>query len=58
MGSKVKLELPSKMDYLGIPDAILMEIGSDLDCCTRALEELGRHPLRVLLGALGGQKII
>ena len=29
------------MDYLGVPDAVLMEIGSDLDCCRRSIEELG-----------------
>ena len=30
------------MSCLGVPDAVLMELGSDLDCCRKALEELSR----------------
>jgi serine/threonine-protein kinase RsbW len=52
LGSKVKLELPSKMDYLGIPDVILMEIGSELECCSRALEELGASVIEACTNAM------
>ncbi len=40
------------MEYLGIPDAILMEIGSDMDCCRRALEELGTSVIEACTNAM------
>lgn len=40
------------MEYLGIPDAVLMEIGSDLDCCQRALEELGTSVIEACTNAM------
>ena len=52
MGSKIRLELPSKMDFLGVPDAVLMEIGGDLECCTRALEELGASVIEACTNAM------
>ena len=52
MGSKIRLELPSKMEYLGVPDVVLMEIGSDLDCCTRGLEELGASVIEACTNAM------
>ena len=52
MGSKIRLELPSKMDFLGVPDVVLMEIGGDLECCTRALEELGASVIEACTNAM------
>ena len=52
MSSKIRLILPSKMDYLGVPDAVLMEIGGDLDCCRRALEELGASVIEACTNAM------
>ncbi len=52
MSSKIVLKLPSQMDYLGIPDAVLMEIGSDLDCCRRSLEELGTSVIEACTNAM------
>ena len=40
------------MEYLGVPDAVLMEIGSDLDCCTRSLEELGTSVIEACTNAM------
>lgn len=40
------------MDYLGVPDAVLMEIGSDLDCCRRSLEELGTSVIEACTNAM------
>ena len=40
------------MEYLGVPDAVLMEIGSDLDCCRRALEELGSSVIEACTNAM------
>ena len=40
------------MDYLGVPDAVLQEIGSDLDCCRRSLEELGTSIIEACTNAM------
>ncbi len=40
------------MDYLGVPDAVLMEIGSDLDCCRRSLEDLGSSVIEACTNAM------
>jgi serine/threonine-protein kinase RsbW len=50
--SRIELKIPSKMEYLGIPDAILMEIGSDMDCCRRAMEELGTSVIEACTNAM------
>ncbi|MCP4293515.1 MAG: ATP-binding protein [bacterium] len=52
MSSRIILKLPSQMEYLGVPDAVLMEIGSDLDCCTRSLEELGTSVIEACTNAM------
>lgn len=52
MDSKIELTIPSKMEYLGIPDAILMEIGSDMDCCRRSMEELGTSVIEACTNAM------
>nr|MEE4269554.1 ATP-binding protein [Candidatus Krumholzibacteria bacterium] len=52
MTSKIILKLPSQMEYLGVPDAVLMEIGSDLDCCKRQLEELGTSVIEACTNAM------
>ncbi len=40
------------MQYLGVPDAVLQEIGSDLDCCRRGLEELGSAVIEACTNAM------
>ncbi len=50
--SRVILKLPSQMQFLGLPDAVLMEIGSDLECCTRSLEELGTSVIEACTNAM------
>jgi serine/threonine-protein kinase RsbW len=40
------------MEYLGIPDVVLMEIGSDLDCSSRCLEELGTSIIEACTNAM------
>jgi serine/threonine-protein kinase RsbW len=40
------------MEYLGVPDAVLMEIGGDMDCCRRALEELGTSLIEACTNAM------
>ena len=52
MASRIEIRLPSNMEYLGVPDAVLMEIGSDMDCCKRALEELGTSVIEACTNAM------
>ncbi len=40
------------MQYLGVPDAVLLEIGSDLDCCRRGLEDLGSAVIEACTNAM------
>ncbi len=40
------------MQYLGVPDAVLLEIGSDLGCCRRALEDLGSAVIEACTNAM------
>ncbi len=40
------------MEYLGVPDAVLMEIGSDLECERRSLEELGTSVIEACTNAM------
>ncbi len=46
------MKLPSRMQYLGVPDAVLLEIGSDLECCRRALEELSSAVIEACTNAM------
>ena len=40
------------MEYLGVPDVVLMEIGSDLECAGRCLEELGTSVIEACTNAM------
>lgn len=40
------------MEYLGIPDAVLMEIGSDMECSKNDLEELGTSVIEACTNAM------
>jgi len=52
VASRIEIRLPSNMDYLGVPDAVLMEIGSDMECGKRALEELGTSVIEACTNAM------
>lgn len=52
MTSRIELRLPSNMEFLGVPDAILMEIGSDMDCDKQSLEELGTSVIEACTNAM------
>lgn len=52
MTSRIELRLPSNMEFLGVPDAILMEIGSDMDCEKQSLEELGTSVIEACTNAM------
>lgn len=52
MNSRIELKLPSQMTFLGIPDAVLLEIGSDLDCPRNLIEELGTAVIEACTNAM------
>lgn len=52
MTSRIEIRLPSNMDFLGVPDAVLMEIGSDMDCSKQSLEELGTSVIEACTNAM------
>ena len=52
MASRIELHLPSNMEYLGVPDAVLMEIGSDMECSKNDLEELGTSVIEACTNAM------
>jgi serine/threonine-protein kinase RsbW len=52
VATRVEIKLPSDMQYLGVPDAVLMEIGGDMDCEKRALEELGTSVIEACTNAM------
>ena len=49
---RIELKLPSQMAFLGIPDAVLLEVGSDLDCPRQVIEELGTAVIEACTNAM------
>ena len=52
MSTRVELRLPSRMEYLGVPDVVLLEIGTELGCGKRSLEELGTAIIEACTNAM------
>ena len=52
MKPRIELKLPSQMAYLGVPDAVLLEVGSDLDCPRHLIEELGTAVIEACTNAM------
>lgn len=52
MSTRVELRLPSRMEYLGVPDVVLLEVGGELGCCKRGLEELGTAIIEACTNAM------
>ncbi len=52
MTSTLTIKLPNRMEYLGVPDVVLMEIGSELECSRRSLEELGTAVIEACTNAM------
>lgn len=52
MNSHIELKLPSQMAYLGVPDAVLLELGSDLDWPRPLVEELGTAVVEACTNAM------
>ncbi|MCP4574339.1 MAG: ATP-binding protein [bacterium] len=52
MESRLTLHLPNQMDFLGVPDVVLMEVGGELECGRRCLEELGTAVIEACTNAM------
>jgi len=50
--SRLILSLPNQMDYLGVPDVVLMEVGGEHECSKRCLEELGTAVIEACTNAM------
>lgn len=59
LAARIELKLPSQLTFLGVPDAILMEIGNDLDCPKKLVEELGAAVIEACTNAMEhGNKLL
>lgn len=59
LAARIELKLPSQLTFLGVPDAILMEIGNDLDCPKKLVEELGTAVIEACTNAMEhGNKLV
>ena len=52
MTSRIELKLPSQMAFLGVPDAILLELGVDLACPRQLIEELSTAVIEACSNAI------
>ena len=52
MDSKIELKVPSQLDFLGIPDAVLMEVASDLPYAQKSIDELGTAVIEACTNAM------
>jgi serine/threonine-protein kinase RsbW len=52
MSTRVELKLPSRMEYLGVPDVVLLEIGGERGFSRRGLEELGTAIIEACTNAM------
>jgi serine/threonine-protein kinase RsbW len=52
LDTRLALHLPNQMEFLGVPDVVLMEIGGELGCAKRCLEELGTAVIEACTNAM------
>jgi serine/threonine-protein kinase RsbW len=52
VSSQIVLKVPSQMIYLGIPDAVLQELGGDLECPQEMIDELGTAVIEACTNAM------
>jgi len=50
--SRIELKIPSEMVFLGVPDAMLMEVGNDLGCQQKVIDELGTSVIEACTNAM------
>jgi serine/threonine-protein kinase RsbW len=52
VNSRIELKIPSQLVYLGIPDAVLMEVASDLPCGQKVIDELSTSVIEACTNAM------
>lgn len=52
MTSTITIKLPNRMEYLGVPDVVIMEVCGELECARRSLEELGTAVIEACTNAM------
>ena len=52
MTPTITIRLPNRMEYLGVPDVVLMEVCGELGCAKRSLEELGTAVIEACTNAM------
>jgi serine/threonine-protein kinase RsbW len=50
--SRIELKIPSQLVYLGVPDAVLMELASDLPCSQKIVDELSTSVIEACTNAM------
>jgi serine/threonine-protein kinase RsbW len=49
---RIELKIPSQLVYLGVPDAVLMEVASDLACPQKVIDELSTSVIEACTNAM------
>ncbi len=52
MKSRIELRIPSQQVYLGVPDAVLMELATDLSCEQKVIDELSTSVIEACTNAM------
>ena len=52
MNFHIEIKIPSQQVYLGVPDAVLMELASDLNCEKKAIDELSTSVIEACTNAM------
>ncbi len=52
MNSRIELKIPSQMVYLGVPDAVLMELAGDLPFARKEVDELSTSVIEACTNAM------
>jgi serine/threonine-protein kinase RsbW len=52
VNSYIELKIPSQQIYLGVPDAVLMELASDLSCEKKVIDELSTSVIEACTNAM------
>jgi anti-sigma regulatory factor (Ser/Thr protein kinase) len=50
--SRIELKIPSQLVYLGVPDAVLMEVANDLPCERKFVDELSSSVIEACTNAM------
>ncbi|MFH1844340.1 MAG: ATP-binding protein [bacterium] len=52
MTSRIELKVPSQLVFLGVPDAVLVEVANDLQCEQKVVDELSTSVIEACTNAM------